>query len=338
MDTVALASQPHEISDCIVIGGGPAGLTAAIYLGRFLRKCMVIDAGGGRARSIPRSHNLPGFPEGIGGAELLAGMTRQAETYGAIVRHGTVDRLALTEDGFSVGLGASMLAARTVVMATGVFNHRPIMPDKMHDDALARALLRYCPICDGFEAKGMKIAVLGCDRHGAAEAEFLRPYSAQITLLAQRSPDLEWPDEVRLNQSGIETIKDAVNDICVDGNQIVVRLRGGRELSFDTLYPALGSTPQAQLATGIGADVNDLGCILTDAHQQTSVPGLYAVGDVVEGLDQISVATGQAAKAATAIHNLLRERAQRFATAHAASSSQSTRPPEAARRRLHLKT
>ena len=313
MNTVAFESASHRIWDCIIIGGGPAGLTAAIYLGRFLQKCMVIDAGGGRARSIPRSHNLPGFPNGIGGPELLANMTQQAETFGAVVRHGTVDHLTRTEDGFSVRMGAQTLKARTVIMATGVFNHRPIMSPEMHEDALSRTLIRYCPICDGFEAKGMKIAVLGCDSHGAAEAEFLRPYGAQVTLLAQRSPELDWPDEVRLSRLGIAIIRDAVDGIRVDGDQIIVRLRGGRELSFDTLYPALGSTPQAQLVTNIGADVSDLGCILTDAHLQTSIPGLYAVGDVVEGLDQISVATGQAAKAATAVHNLLRERENNLA-------------------------
>lgn len=309
MNTVAVASLlSDEIADCIIVGGGPAGLTAAIYLARFLRRCVVVDAGGGRAQSIPRSHNLPGFPEGIGGVELLAGMTRQAEAFGAIIRHGEVDCLTQTEIGFSVTVGSSTLEARTVILATGVFNHRPTMPPEMHDDALARTLLRYCPICDGYEARGMNIAVLGCDSHGAAEAEFLQPYGARVTLLAQRSPELDWPDEARLSQLGIEIIKDAVNDIRVAGDRVIVTLRGGRELPFDTLYPALGSSPHAQLATDLGAKISDQGCILTDSHQQTSVAGLYAVGDVVEGLDQISVATGQAAQAATAIHNRLRER------------------------------
>nr|WP_232474402.1 NAD(P)/FAD-dependent oxidoreductase [Sphingomonas sp. MA1305] len=81
MNAVAVASLlSDEIADCIIVGGGPAGLSAAIYLARFLRRCVVIDAGGRRAQSIPRSHNLPGFPGGIGGVELLAGMARQAES------------------------------------------------------------------------------------------------------------------------------------------------------------------------------------------------------------------------------------------------------------------
>jgi thioredoxin reductase (NADPH) len=337
MNTAAVASTSYEIADCIIVGGGPAGLTAAIYLARFLRRCVVIDAGGGRAQSIPRSHNLPGFPGGIGGVELLAGMARQAEAFGAIISPGKVDRVAETQNGFSVTIGTSTLEARTVILATGVFNHRPTMPPEMHDDALARTLLRYCPICDGYEAKGMNIAVLGCDSHGAAEAEFLQPYGARVTLLAQRSPELDWPDEVRLSQLGIEIIKDAVNDIRVAGDQVIVTLHGGRELTFDTLYPALGSSPHAQLATELGAKISDLGCILTDAHQQTSVPGLYAVGDVVEGLDQISVATGQAAQAATAIHNLLRER-DRESGSNVIHSAQLAPSLDAARPVLRLKT
>jgi thioredoxin reductase (NADPH) len=306
------AQEPgaHETADCIIIGGGPGGLTSAIYLGRFLRKAIVIDAGGGRASSIPRSHNLPGFPAGISGAALLTRLKRQAKVYGATIKSGKVDQLARAEDGFTARAGKMTYGAPTVILATGVINHRPIMSAAVHDAALARGLIRYCPVCDGYEAKGMNIAVLGCDDHGAAEAEFLRPYGARVTLVAQRSAELPWADEARLVQLEIGIIKEAVHEIRVDGDQIIVLLRSGRELPFDTLYPALGSTPNTQLLAGFGPKVSDLGCVVTNAHQQSSIGGLFAVGDVVDGLDQISVATGHAANAATAIHNLLREREQ----------------------------
>ena len=309
---LSAANRPavQETLDCIIIGGGPAGLTAATYLGRFLRKCVVVDAGAGRARSIPRSHNLPGFPGGIGGADLLSRMKRQAEAYGAAIENAKADCLAITDGGFSVAAGTISWKSRTVILATGVLNHRPAMPQTTHDAALACGLIRYCPVCDGFEAKGANIAVLGCDGHGAAEAEFLRPYGARTTLLAQRSAELPWADETRLVALGIEVIKEPAHQVHVHGNQIVVQLIDGRSLPFDTLYPALGSSPHTQLIAEIGVRLSASGCVLTDAHQQTSVPGLFAAGDVVEGLDQIAVATGQAARAATAIHNLLREREQ----------------------------
>lgn len=309
---LSAADRPavRETLDCIIIGGGPAGLTAAIYLGRFLRSCVVIDAGAGRARSIPRSHNFPGFPDGIGGADLLSRMTLQAKAYGAAIENAQADHLTITNGGFSVAAGTKSWNGRTVILATGVLNHPPAMPQATHDAALTRGLIRYCPVCDGFEAKGDNIAVLGCDDHGAAEAEFLRPYGARTTLLAQRSAELPWTDETRLLDLGIEIIKEPARRIHVDGNQIVVELIDGRSLPFDTLYPALGSSPHTQLVANIGVRLSASGCVLTDAHQQTSALGLFAAGDVVEGLDQIAVATGQAACAATAIHNLLRKRDQ----------------------------
>jgi thioredoxin reductase (NADPH) len=280
------AQEPgaHETADCIIIGGGPGGLTSAIYLGRFLRKAIVIDAGGGRASSIPRSHNLPGFPAGISGAALLTRLKRQAKVYGATIKSGKVDQLARAEDGFTARAGKMTYGAPTVILATGVINHRPIMSAAVHDAALARGLIRYCPVCDA--------------------------YGARVTLVAQRSAELPWADEARLVQLEIGIIKEAVHEIRVDGDQIIVLLRSGRELPFDTLYPALGSTPNTQLLAGFGPKVSDLGCVVTNAHQQSSIGGLFAVGDVVDGLDQISVATGHAANAATAIHNLLREREQ----------------------------
>jgi thioredoxin reductase (NADPH) len=221
-------------------------------------------------------------------------MKRQAQAYGATIEQGKVVRLAIVEDGFSVATETTSWQGRTVILATGVRNHRPSMPQASHDAALARGLIRYCPVCDAYEAKGANIAVLGCDDHGAAEAEFLRPYGARVTLLAQRSPELSWPDEARLIRLGVDVIKEAVNQISIEGDQIAVRLADGRRLSFDTLYPALGSSPHTQLVAGIGVKLGEGGCVVTDAHQQTSVSGLYAAGDVVESLDQISVAMGQA--------------------------------------------
>lgn len=296
-----------ESVDCIIIGGGPGGLTAAIYLARFLRRCIIIDAGAGRAASIPTSHNLPGFPEGIHGTELLARMRSQALRYGADIRDGTVDGLLLTNEGFAAQVDDYEILAPTVLLATGVFNHRPEMSEAAHDSAVAQGLIRYCPVCDGYEASGMNIAVLGSDEHGAAEAEFLARYSDQITLLAKRAVQLTDAYRMRLTALGIKIVDAPVRALRIDSGAMAVELEDGVELRFDTLYPALGSSPRTQLALAVGANVSKAGCLLIDAHQQTNVAGLFGVGDVVEGLDQISVATGQAANAATAIHNLLRE-------------------------------
>jgi thioredoxin reductase (NADPH) len=132
-------------------------------------------------------------------------------------------------------------------------------------------------------------------------------YSKRITLLAQGAIQLTRADEVWLAGRHIQVVQAPVRTIRIDGSAIVADLQNGDERRFDTLYPALGSTARTQLAAALGANVTKAGCLKTDAHQQTNIPGLFGVGDVVAGLDQIAVATGQAAKAATAIHNLLSE-------------------------------
>ncbi|WP_371424094.1 NAD(P)/FAD-dependent oxidoreductase [Tardiphaga sp.] len=297
-----------EPADCIIIGGGPAGLTAAIYLARFLRQCVVIDAGDGRAATIPTSHNLPGFPDGINGGDFLERLRQQALLYGAELVSGQVDGIAVAAGGFVVRTAVGAHKASTVLIASGVVNHRPRMPAALHDQALAAGLIRYCPVCDGFEARGRNIGVLGSDGHGAREAEFLRRYSDRVTLLAQCEMTLTETDRGRLRDQDITVVDVPVRSLEVQGQQLVARLEQGAPLYFDILYPGLGSSPRSNLARQAGAKVGSDGSIVTDAHQQTDVPGLFAAGDVVEGLDQISVATGHGAKAATAIHNLLRER------------------------------
>ncbi len=298
--------DPEQLFDCIVIGGGPAGLTAALYLARFLRRCLVIDAGTGRARVIPRSHNVAGFPDGIAGKALLARMQRQLQQFGGTIQRGEVDAITPSAGGFLVSQELEVFRTRALILATGVINHRPVMSDLMHDIGVQRGLIRYCPICDGYEARRGTIAVLGADQHGAAEAEFLAGYGGTVTLLAQRSLELSAATRSDLEQRGVSILASPAEKVSIGDKRVEVRLGSGELRAFDTLYPALGSSPRSSLGVQIGADVSMAGCLLTNEHQQTTVPGLYAIGDVVEGLDQISVAMGQAAVAATAVHNSLR--------------------------------
>ena len=132
--------------DSLVIGGGPAGLTAAIYLARFHLKLKVVDAGKSRAGWIPCTHNHAGFPGGISGKELLARMREQAQMYGASIETGRVTRLDRIEGGFKAEWGSGAATARKVLLATGVTNRRPPMDEDLHDEALANGLIRYCPV------------------------------------------------------------------------------------------------------------------------------------------------------------------------------------------------
>lgn len=150
-----------DILDCLVIGGGPAGLTAALYLARFLRRVTVIDAQDGRARTIPETHNLGPFPEGISGRDLLARMESHARFYGATLDTGTVAAVERRGDAFLTSTDRQKVTARSIVLATGVINHRPPLSIAEHDRGLARGLIRYCPVCDAYEIRGKRIAVFG---------------------------------------------------------------------------------------------------------------------------------------------------------------------------------
>ena len=296
--------------DCLVIGGGPAGLTAAIYLARFHLKLKVIDAGGSRASWIPCTRNHAGFPDGISGTELIARMKAQAQLYGAAIESERVTRLDRIEGGFCATSGSGAATARSVLLATGTKNRRPPMDEGLHDEALARGLIRYCPICDGFEVTDRKIGVIGSGAHGVAEAVFLRSFSADVTLIApDRVHDLAADDQKTLAALGILTVDGPCHAVAALADAIVVDTPHGHH-TFDSVYPALGSDVHTELAGQIGVALSgETGCILTDAHQRTNVPGAYAAGDVVLGLDQLSHAMGEGGVAATTIRNdLARER------------------------------
>lgn len=291
--------------DCIVIGGGPAGLTAAIYLTRFHLSVAVFDDGRSRAAQIPLTRNLAGYPVGVGGRDLLRRMRVQAEGFGASVLEDTVEAVAPENGGFSVQAGERNHRARKVLLATGVINLAPPMSAEDHDDALRRGLLRYCPICDGYEVTDRRVALLGSGSHGIAEAQFLRSYARDVTLVA---PDgrhrFDASDRDSLAAWGIAAVDGPVSAITPGRDDIALMVEGA-EHRFDTLYAALGTELRSELARGTGAQTAADGALLVDRHQMTSVEGLYAAGDVVKGLDQIAAAMGQAAIAATDMRNTL---------------------------------
>lgn len=289
--------------DCVVVGGGPAGLTAAIYLARFHLDVRVIDAGNSRAATIPMTRNHAGFPDGIAGVDLLGRMRTQARRYGAALVQAEVTGLSVAADALQVSIGDEAIATRSVLLATGVVNRRPPVPDDLHATALARGLLRYCPICDGYEVTDRRIAVLGTGGHGTREAVFLRGYTANVTLIAlEGKHDLTPADRALLAQCGVVTVDGPATAFTIDGDQIGLRT-ADRDWRFDSLYPALGSDINSDVATGLGAARSDEGCLIVDAHQRTNVARLYAAGDVVKGLDQISHAMGEGGVAATTIRN-----------------------------------
>jgi thioredoxin reductase (NADPH) len=293
--------------DCIIIGAGPAGLTAAIYLARFHLRIRLFDCGSSRAALIPCTHNHAGYPDGISGKDLLARMLEQAEKYGAERESAEVTGLRVLDQGFGVRVGEREHGARSVLLATGVVNNRPGLPDDLHTEALARGLLRYCPICDGYEVTDKRVGVIGTGDHGMREALFLRGYTADLTLVApQAEHALDDACARALDDAGIARIDGPCGNYAIEGDQLAFDTSRGR-MAFDSVYPALGSRIRSGLAVQAGARADAAGCLEVDDHQRTSIPGLFAAGDVARGLDQISHAMGEAGVAATTIRNLLAE-------------------------------
>ena len=269
----------------------------------------ILDCGTSRAALIPTTHNHAGFPEGIKGTDLLARMREQAEKYGALREEVRAERIEPQEGSFVIETSSGRVEARTVLLATGVFNrHPPGMKDALHDEALERGLLRYCPICDGYEVTEKRVGVIGTSDHGMKEAIFLRGFTDDVTLISPDAEhDLDQECLNKLDRHDVKRVEGPCGDYALEEGSIAVTVADGT-LSFDSVYPALGSIIRSDLAVGAGAKATEEGCLEVDDHMRTSVPGLFAAGDVVLGLDQISHAMGQAGVAATTIRNELAER------------------------------
>lgn len=304
MSTDASKSRDTRLTDVLVIGAGPAGLTAAMYLARFRRSVLLVDAGQSRALRIPVTHNYPGFPSGISGLQLLHRLRQQALHYRVRVHDGTVESLSAAMGGFVAVLGDSVVLAKRVLLATGVVDKAPSLEGLKEADLAGR--LRWCPICDGFEVRGEDVGVYSDARRGPDHALFLRTYTSRVTLFIDGDIE-QLSNDVRraMQTSGVRVVEEPIARVQAGaGGGLNVQLRSGAELHFHTLYPMLGSITQDGLATALGAKCSG-GELLVDERQQTSVPGLFAAGDVVKALNQMSVGVGHAAVAATAIHNSL---------------------------------
>ncbi|MBM6582550.1 NAD(P)/FAD-dependent oxidoreductase [Microvirga sp. BT689] len=297
-----------DILDCLIVGGGPAGLTTALYLARFKRSFAVVDSGTPRAAWIPTSHNIPVFAEGISGKDILARARANLEQYGVTIQAGRITGLRKQPDRFIAMVedndgGTGQIAARRVVLATGAVDIEPDLPDV--PNAVQRGLVRYCPICDGYESRDRKIAVIAYGAHGIGEAVFIaRTYSRDVTLLTLgQNLELDAEQQAKLDEHGIKVVVAPVESLAMENDRISAVNVAGKEHRFDVLYSALGLKYRSDLALSLDAEHDPSGSLIVDSHCQTSVKGLYAAGDIVRGLDQIVVGMGHAALAATHIHN-----------------------------------
>ncbi|MHB0999340.1 MAG: NAD(P)/FAD-dependent oxidoreductase [Armatimonadota bacterium] len=292
--------------DCAIIGAGPSGLHTGTYLGRYRRHTIIFDGWKRRAEWIPVTHNFPAIPEGITGQDLLNRMTEQCKLYGAEIRNEPVEAVEGTDGVFLINGTKSEISAKKIVLATGVCDVPPHIPNAAHYKGQT---IRHCPLCDAYEARDQKIVVFGHHDKAARQSIWLSSYTNDLTILTMGlstkddiNPELRRIlDQLHIDiyESPVEHIEEkgkTLGDITLeDGTLIKDVFRG---------YSAMGLMPNSSLAESMGVLLDSEGYIITDNHQKTNIEGVYAVGDIVSGeLGQISVAVGHAATAATSVHN-----------------------------------
>ncbi|WP_292646811.1 NAD(P)/FAD-dependent oxidoreductase, partial [Mesorhizobium sp.] len=205
-----MPSNKDDSYEVAIVGGGPAGLAAAVYLGRFLRSAIVFDAGDARAKLIPKTHNCPGFPEGISGMSLLKRLKRQATRYGSRIVAGRVEWLKQDQGGFLLQTSLGPIGARCVILATGIVDHAPAIPNIR--EAIAAGSIRLCPVCDAYEVQGRRVGVVGPEDAALREANFLRHFTPHVSILCNFPADFSSSGRALAKREGLDVL-DAVDDL-----------------------------------------------------------------------------------------------------------------------------
>ncbi len=296
--------------DAIIVGGGPAGLTAALYLGRYLRPTLLLD----RPKPdspwfLPTSHNFLLFPDGLNRTDLLRiGRAHVAEYPAVTLREAAVTRLTRLPDGFAVHTDTGeVFAARGVILATGSSYELPDLPNIM---AYAGRTIHHCPECDGYAARNCRLLVMGVGRATAGFALKFKVWTDDITLCTQgEDPTLDRESQDKLARAGVRVITEPVVELEGDpeaGQVSGVVLQSGERLAVDRIFTNYACQVFSDMVAGLGVELGDEGHIKVDKHQQTNIHGLYAAGDVdAPDHKQLVIAMGDGATAAINLHYAL---------------------------------
>jgi thioredoxin reductase (NADPH) len=300
-------SEPKSTVDTVVVGGGPAGLSAALYLARYNRSVLVFDSGHGRSTHHQVNHNYLGFPDGVATVHLRELAREQLSRYHkAHLLHHTITRIDGDADrGFTAHAQGHEWYARTVVLATGVLDHFPHFPG--WESYVGRSMF-WCITCDGYENRGRNILVVGHTDAAAGEAMQLHSLTDRISLLTNSDTEEISPRfRRRLDAAGIPVIHDRIAEAHGSGGMLAaITTRGGDKLVLDALFSIQGATPETVLARQLGITLATTGWIQVDTEQKTAVPGVYAAGDVTSlHSHQVTAAVHEGAQAASAANYFL---------------------------------
>ncbi|PZE20340.1 NAD(P)/FAD-dependent oxidoreductase [Paenibacillus xerothermodurans] len=307
--------------ECIVVGGGIAGLQASIQLGRYKHKTLVIDKGYGRSTLCRSYHNILGWPGGVSGEELRRLGRHQAEELGVEFRSGEVIRLAQAEPGFTVEVkdGSDTYSADTLLLATGLIDRFPKLPGL--EKCFGHSVY-VCPDCDGYETSGHRTIVMGAGDVGAAMAMTLLYWTQKLTYVnheAQANPVSPGMRE-KLESNGIHYHTVPIQEVLssADGMLRGVLLSDGREVAGARGFIAFGGNQvQTELAAQLRIERLENKHIVTDPRSKmTSVHGVWAAGDIGVHAEQLTVAMGEGALAAIWMHKELMARGNRDTGRH----------------------
>lgn len=302
--------------DAVVIGGGPAGLTAALYMAREGIETLVIEKAGmgGQAGITNVLDNFPGFDEGIGGAEFAERLTRQARRFDAEILQAQ-EVINLVKNGpywCAITASGQEYAAKAVLLTTGAQYRRLNVPG---EEELLGLNIHFCAICDGAFYKGKRVLVIGGGNSGFEEGLFLTKFAGQVDIV-------EFLPEVKASRFLQEQVARRDN-ISVTVNHAIKAFKGHhrleaivvedratgevKEWQYDGVFVFIGLTPNSHLVQEMVA-TNEWGFVVTDKTLMTSAPGLFVAGDAREGsTKQAAAAAGEGATAALMIREYLKE-------------------------------
>lgn len=287
--------------DALIVGAGPAGLSAAVYLGRFLRRTVVLDSGRGRSAGRQVNENYLGFPRGIKASRLRELGRQQAERFGVEFVSGNVDSAASREGCYELAGDCGVWRGRSLIIATGVTDIWPAFPNV---DRYIGKSLYWCITCDGFRTRGKRTVLVGATDEAVTTASQFLTYTDKLTFIATGTGDekgISAAEFDTLHEHGIEVVEGAVER--VEGTRGMVRqvIVNDRPYEADILFSLLGSVPNSGLAAQLGVLLDDGGHIRIDREQRTNVPRVYAAGDVTGPYShQVSSSVHEGAMAAQA--------------------------------------
>lgn len=292
--------------EVIVIGGGIAGLSAAIYLGRGQRDTLVIDSGHSMARWEPVVANYLGFPDGIDGNELLRLGREQAKHHEVEFAEDMIEGAVVRENEFELHGRKATYRAKRVLLATGIFHVPPDIPGVK--DCLGHSMF-FCKDCDGFRVRGKRIAVIGSNNDAVEYALGMLHYSPCV-IVATNGETVRWSAQHRtwLGEYEIPVQTGKVCDVLYTKCQVEgLRFEDGTCIEIDNIFTTRGDIFHTELAEQLGARIDRDGQIEVDQCMRTSAPRLYAAGCVTPANCQMIIAAGQGAVAAQSINRDLFE-------------------------------